>query len=325
MRVLLADHDSISRTLVTRLLNVWGYEVLSVADGHEAWHLLQHEDAPRMAILDSAMPGIGGLEICRRVRASCAGVYRYLLLMTCGDQCEDLLHSLETGADEFITKPFGAAALKARLQLGCRILELQDRLVQALEASRFEASHDALTGLWNRAAILEFLHGQFARASRDGISVAVAIADIDHFKKVNETYGHQAGDELLRQIAKRIRKPVRPYDWVGRYGGEEFLIIAPDCTLSNAYSMCERLRFAVADKPFEIAGNKVESSLSFGVATTAETGAFDEEGLLRSADAALYLAKERGRNRIELAKRTTKSHTPPLRPSSSDKRKELVQ
>lgn len=325
MRVLLADGDSISRTLITRFLNVWGYQVLSVPDGEQAWRSLQQDDAPKLALLDCCLPGIDGAEICARVRASKEGTYRYLLLMTTANRREELLRALETGADDFIVKPVDAPALKARLHIGRRILDLQERLLQALETSRFEASHDALTGLWNRAAILEFLHGQLARASRDGISVAVAIADLDYFKQVNDTYGHLAGDEILRQAAKRIRRPVRPYDWVGRYGGEEFLIIAPDCTLSNAHSMCERLRTAIAEKPFWINGNKIDMTLSVGIATTAESGPADQEDLLRAADTALYLAKESGRNRIEMARRTTKARTSPFRPSPADKRKELVQ
>lgn len=325
MRILLADSDSISRTLITRFLNVWGHQVLSVADGDETWQILQQDYAPKMVVLDSAIRGIDAAEICRRLRASKEGPYRYVLLITRANGREDVLRSLETGADDFVTKPVDAAALKARLNTGRRILELQDRLVQALEATRFEASHDSLTGLWNRAAMLEFLHGQFVRAGRDGISLALVIADLDYFKQVNDSYGHLAGDEILRQVAKRLRKPVRPYDWVGRYGGEEFLIIAPDCTLANAHSMCERLREAVASKPFEVAGNKVRLTMSFGAATTAESGALDEEGLIRAADAALYLAKENGRNRTEMSRRAIKSRTPSLRPSAAEKRKELIQ
>ncbi|HYG99082.1 MAG TPA: diguanylate cyclase [Terriglobales bacterium] len=325
MRVLLADDDSISRTLITRFLNVWGYEVISVATGDDAWNVLQQDDAPNLAILDCTMPGINGSDICRRVRDSKVGPYRYLLLLTFRQDREDLLRGLESGADDFITKPVDAAALKARLQIGRRILELQDRLMQAVEVTRFEASHDALTGLWNRAAVLQFLHGQFARSTRDGISVAVAIADVDHFKKVNDTHGHLAGDEVLREVAKRIRKPLRSYDWVGRYGGKEFLIIAPDCTLSNAFSMCERLRSSITGKPFTINRTRIEVTLSFGIATTAESGAPDEEGLLRAADRALYLAKEHGRNRIEAAKRTSRSRSAPLSPSTAEKRTELVQ
>lgn len=324
MRILVAEDDPISRLLITRFLGTWGYDVVSAGDGAQAWQVLQREDSPEMAILDWMMPGLDGLEICRRMRAL-DGPYRYVLMLTSRTAREDLLQALESGADDYLIKPIDAAALKARLKIGQRILELQQRLVEAVDRSRFEASHDSLTGIWNRGAILEFLRGQFARSGRDGISLAIALADIDHFKAINDTYGHQAGDSVLREVAQRIRRSLRPYDWVGRYGGEEFLIIAPDCTLANGFSMCERVRMAICGTPVNFQGSEFEVAASFGLATTAETGAVNEENLLRSADAALYVAKAHGRNRVEMARRIPKTQAAQIRAATDARRKELVQ
>jgi two-component system, cell cycle response regulator len=325
LRILVAEDDPISRLLITRFLGVWGYETVTAVNGEEAWQIVQQENAPEMLILDWNMPGMDGIEICRRVRACSDGPYRYVLLLTARAGRDDLVHGLEAGADDYVTKPLDAAALKARLTIGRRILDLQQRLVLAAEQTRFEASHDSLTGIWNRAAILEFLRGQFSRASRDGISLALAVADIDFFKKVNDTFGHVAGDVVLREVARRLRQSLRPYDWVGRYGGEEFLIIAPDCTLANGFATCERLRSVVGGKPFDVGGQAVNVTMSFGVATSAETGALDDDGLIRAADAALYLAKEHGRNRVEMARRMPRARTEQLRPTPPAKHKELVQ
>jgi diguanylate cyclase (GGDEF)-like protein len=324
--VLVADDDPISRLLITRFLNLWGYEVVAASDGDQAWQMLQQEDAPPIAILDWMMPGLDGIEICRRIRTSReAGRYRFLILLTARNSRDDVLRGLDAGADDYLTKPVDAAEMKARLMIARRIVDLQERLMQAVEVNRYEATHDALTGFWNRAAMLEFLHGQFARSSRNGISVALVLADVDHFKKVNDEHGHLAGDAVLRELAARLKKIVRPYDWIGRYGGEEFLVVAPDCTMSNAYAVCERLRAAVGDKPILCSGDSVQVTMSFGVATTAETGVGDEDSLLRAADTALYAAKQQGRNRVEMAKRSPRLRPRHFRPGDAAKAKELVQ
>lgn len=325
MRVLVADRDPICRLMIARFLNAWGHEVVATDTGDEACQILQHESAPEIAILEWTLPGMDGPEICRRIRATQPPApYRFLILLTKGTSREDVLVGLDAGADDYLAKPVDATEIRAKLKIARRLLDLQEHLMQAVEMNRFEATHDALTGLWNRAAVLEFVRTQFARTRRDGISMALILADLDHFKQINDAYGNPAGDAVLREVAGRLKKTVRPYDWVGKYGGEEFLIAAPDCTLSNAFAMCERLRNAISEKPIQV-GHAITVTMSFGVATTAETGVADEDSLLRAADSALYAAKQQGRNRVETAKRNPRPRNRQFRPTAVSRSKELLQ
>jgi diguanylate cyclase (GGDEF)-like protein len=301
MRVLIADDDHVSRRLLGSLLVKWGYEVVTAKDGAEAWQALQNEDAPRLAILDWVMPGMDGLEVCRKARKRPGQPYAYLILLTARGQMGDVLEGLEAGADDYLTKPFDPQELKARLRVGKRILDLQEELISAREALRFEAAHDSLTGLWNRAAILDTLERELARADREEISVGLAMADLDHFKRVNDTYGHLVGDAVLREAARRMQALVRRYDAIGRYGGEEFLVIVPGCNIACAQSQAERLRTGIGQEPFEVPGGTLQLTLSVGVTASAPLGGADADSLIRAADAALYRAKTAGRNRVEVA------------------------
>ena len=219
MRILIADDDPVSCRLLDRLLHKWGYDVIAVHGGTEAWEVLQANDAPRVALLDWMMPGLDGLEICRRIRARSAQAYVYIMLLTANDKIGNLVEGLESGADDYLTKPFHPQELRARLRVGLRMLELESGLVEARENLRFKASHDALTSIWNRGAIIELLERELARARRDGSSVGILLADIDHFKRINDTCGHLVGDEVLRAVTGRLKGEVRAYDGVGRYGG----------------------------------------------------------------------------------------------------------
>jgi diguanylate cyclase (GGDEF)-like protein/PAS domain S-box-containing protein len=174
----------------------------------------------------------------------------------------------------------------------------KERLAAALTALREQATHDSLTGVFNRAAILEILQRELARCERDGSSRCVAIADVDRFKSTNDTYGHPVGDEVLRQIILRLRSQVRPYDSIGRYGGEEFLIVAPNCTPTHALTLAERLRTCVANEPFQTGAGMIPVTLSLGVVTG--TGKLSPDALFALADEALYRAKHNGRNRVEV-------------------------
>ena len=219
----------------------WGYEVTAAHSGTEAWEVLQAEDAPRVALLDWMMPGIDGLEICRRVRARSSQPYVYIMLLTANDKVGNLVEGLESGADDYLTKPFHPQELRARLRVGLRMLELESSLVEARENLRFKASHDALTSIWNRGAIIELLERELSRARRDGSSVGILLADIDHFKRINDTRGHLVGDEVLRAVTGRLKGEVRSYDAVGRYGGEEFLILLPGCDHAKLAAKAEQL------------------------------------------------------------------------------------
>src|SRR5262249_10467443 len=192
--------------------------------------------------------------ICRELREIPGRAYTYILVLTARDQKDDLVEALEAGADDYLAKPFHAQELKARLHAGERLIDLQEQLLQANQALQVRASHDALTGILNRGAVLEAMLSELARSRRDRKPVGVILADIDHFKSVNDTHGHTAGDIVLRQTAQAIRSVVRPYDFVGRYGGEEFLVIVPGCDLEQTKQKAEQVRRTVSEAPVVIGG-----------------------------------------------------------------------
>ena len=298
MKVLVADDDSVNRRIIQTFLEKWDYEVVVAQDGTEAWSLLQQEDAPRMAILDWMMPGMDGVQICREVRRLPEQRYTYLILLTAKFQKQDILEGFAAGADDYLTKPFDANELRARLRTGWRILELYEQLRQAHAAMQFRATHDAITGLWNRAAILEAAHAELSRAQRERTSVNFIMADLDHFKQVNDVYGHLAGDAVLREAAQRMQSCIRPYDRLGRYGGEEFLIVVPGAVTSSGISVAERVRDAIAQAPVETPEGRICVTISLGVAGSAGAASVEVDQLLRLADAALYRAKHEGRDRV---------------------------
>jgi two-component system cell cycle response regulator len=301
MKILIADDEAVSLKLLEARLRKWGYEVIAVRDGSEAWQVLAREGSPGLAILDWQMPGIDGLELCRRLRQLNREPYVYVILLTAKNRSEDVVAGLEAGADDYVAKPFDAHELQVRLRAGRRIIELCEQLVAAREVMSEKASRDWLTGLWNRGAIMDALGRELARASREGKPLGVVLGDIDHFKRVNDTYGHMAGDAVLRETARRILASRRAYDSVGRYGGEELLILAPGCDLAVAGRLAERLRAVVAAKSFDTPDGLIEVTMSFG-ATAFEPGSgADADALVRAADRALYQAKNGGRNRVELA------------------------
>jgi diguanylate cyclase (GGDEF)-like protein len=301
MKILIADDDPVSSRLLDRLLAKWGYEVIAAHDGTEAWEVLQAENAPRVALLDWIMPGIDGLEICRRVRARSSQPYVYIMLLTANDKVGNLVEGLESGADDYLTKPFHPQELRARLRVGLRMLDLESRLVEARESLRFKASHDSLTTIWNRGAIIEMLERELSRARRDGSSVGILLADIDHFKRVNDTRGHLVGDEVLRAVTGRLKGEVRSYDSVGRYGGEEFLILLPGCDNPKLTAKAERLVKVVERSSIGTSTGTVAVTISIGGIASGDCPQADVNKLLLAADTALYRAKVSGRNRSEMA------------------------
>ena len=301
MRVLIADDDPVSCRLLDHLLRKWDYEVIAARNGVDAWEVLQADHAPRIALLDWMMPGLDGLEICRRVRARSAKPYVYIMLLTANDKVGNLVEGLESGADDYLTKPFHPQELRARLRVGLRMLDLESGLVEARENLRFKASHDALTSIWNRGAIIELLERELSRARRDGSSVGVLLADIDHFKKINDTRGHLVGDEVLRAVTGRLKGEVRSYDSVGRYGGEEFLILLPGCDNPKLTAKAEQLVKIVERSSIETSAGPVPVTISIGGIASGDCPHAELKSLLRAADAALYRAKISGRNRSEIA------------------------
>ncbi len=298
VRILIADDDPVSRRLLEGTLVRLGHEVIAVPDGTAALAALLAPDGPRLAILDWMMPGADGLTVCRELRQR-AEPYVYAILLTARDRREDMVAGLDAEADDFLTKPFDSVELRARLRSGERVLALQEHLLRTQEALRHEASHDHLTGLFNRRMILDQLQRGLRRAIREGKPLAVAIADLDHFKQINDIHGHAAGDAVLKVAAQRIRSVLRDYDASGRYGGEEFLILLPDCTLEVATDIAERARAAIANAPMETGTVYLMMSASIGVSWTGTAGT-DPATLIAAADAALYRAKANGRNRVEV-------------------------
>jgi two-component system, cell cycle response regulator len=241
-----------------------------------------------------------GTALCARIRqtGSCRH-YVYVILLTSKEGRQNMLDAMQAGADDYLLKPFDESELRARLLVGKRILDLQEELVAARESMRHAATHDSLTGLMNRGEALDTLDRELERARREQKPVAVILADIDHFKKINDTLGHLYGDEALKEITRRLRSKLRVYDAMGRYGGEEFLLILPGCNLASALERANQLREFVAREPVVSAGTARPVTVSMGVAVSSGSGQVDPEALLGQADAGLYAAKEKGRNRVE--------------------------
>jgi diguanylate cyclase (GGDEF)-like protein len=300
-RILIADDDSVSRRLLQSFLQKWGYEVIAAADGIDALRILEKDSAPTLAILDWMMPGKDGLQVCASVRERPGRAYVYILLLTARTRKDDLLQGLESGADDYLTKPFHAAELRARLQVGLRILELQTGLIQAREELLFRATHDELTGLVNRRVILEAIAREHSRHIRHGGSFAVVVLDLDHFKSVNDTHGHLTGDAVLKEVARRMAAGLRPYDTVGRYGGEEFVIVAPSCDRDGAARLVDRILTMIRSHPVDATDCSVPVTASCGISISCTGSTLDAGTLMRLADEALYRAKENGRNRAEFA------------------------
>lgn len=300
IRVLAAEDNPVFQSMLRSMLTKWGYNPVMARDGMEAWRELEGENAPRLAILDWMMPGLDGVEICRRVRNAAKEPYIYLILLTARTEAQDLVEGMEAGADDYLKKPFEAQELRVRLRAGRRILDLQSQLMMAREELRVQATHDHLTGIPNRGAILESLDGELSRAARERGPVAVLMCDVDLFKSINDTHGHQAGDEILREAARRMKSAVRGYDVVGRYGGEEFLIVLPRCDAEGAQRQAERMREAFCATPFRAMGELLPVTCSFGVSWREEASLSDADTLIREADMALYSAKASGRNRVEI-------------------------
>jgi len=298
-RVLVIDDSPVYRHLISGHLREWGFEVMTATSGVEGWEILRQPGCPTLVISDWVMPGMDGIELCQKVRQSRASEsYVYFLLLTSKDARTDLLKAMEAGADDYLVKPFDEQELKARLLVGTRILRLQKALVEAREAMRFAATYDALTGLLNRREIVEAVRRELARARREKKTVAVIMADIDHFKKVNDQLGHLAGDEVLAEVGRRLRAELRTYDAVGRYGGEEFLLVMPGCDLTSALIRADQIRLAVSKTPVATAAKPQKVTVSMGVAVAKGGAEVELQSLLHLADLGLYKAKEEGRNRV---------------------------
>ncbi len=297
MRILIADDDPVSRRLLERTLEGLGHQVVAVSDGSAAIAALLQPDGPPLAILDWMMPGTDGLTVCRTVRQR-ATPYVYIIILTGRQRRDDMVAALDAEVDDFLTKPFDALELRARLRSGERVLHLQDTLLHAQDQLREQATHDGLTGLWNRSMVLDQLTLELARAARDHKPLSIAMADLDHFKHINDSHGHGGGDLVLREAADRMRSVLRAYDGLSRYGGDEFLLLLPACDTIAALDIAERARAAIAAEPARTDALALPMTISVGIACTVDAQV-EPTTLIAAADEALYRAKARGRNCVE--------------------------
>ncbi len=299
MKVLVADDDPVNRRLLEILLNKWGFEVSVASDGEEAWRELQNPAYPRIAILDWMMPGMDGVQVCQKLRDDASLPSMYVLLLTAKQATEGANGRFESVADDYLSKPYAAHELKARLRAARRIIELEDQIEAARKNIKIETTHDPLTGLWNRSSVLEILHREIHRARRQNTPMAVLMIDVDHLKQINHQHGHLAGDAVMREAARRIRNCVRVYDSVGRYSGGQIVIVSPACDRSGAMSQAQRLQATVCREAFKTFKGDFPVTISLGIAVGCNNHQAHE--LISSAEAALAKAKKAGLSRVELA------------------------
>ncbi|MFH1153528.1 MAG: diguanylate cyclase [Pseudomonadota bacterium] len=299
MKILIAEDDMTSRLILGSVLKKWGYVPVMACDGNQAWDVMKSGDAPRLAVLDWQMPGMTGIELCEKICELETVEPPYLIVLTSKDDKKDIVRALEAGANDFISKPYDNDELRARINVGQRIVKLQSELRDAYRRMEYEAMHDPLTQIFNRRTILNLLEKEMARAKREKSSLCIGMCDIDHFKTVNDTHGHQAGDVVLIAFARSVHDNLRIHDHVGRYGGEEFLIVAPGSGNANPELLFERICDQVRSTKIPIGETQVSITGSIGVARY--TGNETPDTLLGLADTALYHAKKSGRDRVVCA------------------------
>ncbi len=299
MKLLIADDDLTQRMMLEVITRKWGFDSVIAEDGQAAWDILRGKDAPDLILLDWEMPVKNGLELCRLLRTRKVDISPYIILLTARKETDDIVLGLEAGANDYVSKPFESTELEARLKVGQRMINLQIELNRTRSELAFQARHDVLTGLMNRRAILEVMEQEISRADREVADLYIGMCDIDHFKQVNDSYGHLAGDAVLKEVAQRIGQALRPYDRIGRYGGEEFLILIHS-EPEQACGVFERMRLVIAESPIVFERQNITVSISCGVNSfRADSIAANSTRLLSAADELLYKAKQNGRNRIE--------------------------
>ncbi len=300
MKALIVDDDENYRRLLSTLLVGGGYEVVEAVDGSQAWQMLQAEPIP-LVLTDWMMPKMDGLDLIQAIRSANFPYYTYIILLTARQRRGDVISGLESGTDDYVIKPFDLAELKARLGIAERILSLETRLREALEKASYYATRDSLTGALNRRALYEWAEQVIAGAAAGQSFLTVIMIDIDHFKRINDQYGHLVGDEALRLIVETIALKKRASDQMGRWGGEEFLLVLPDSTLESGRQMAERLRKAIEEASLPLAGGgsfSVQASFGVAGAQVSGEGLAQLDRLILQADTALYRAKQAGRNQV---------------------------
>jgi two-component system cell cycle response regulator len=297
-RVLVAEGDKSVRLHLKEMLRRWGFDVVLAGHGIEALSVLQQNTPPDLVIVNKSLPVIDGIELCQRMSGNASECSPYVLMLT--DRCGgyDIAYALESGANDCLAMPFLEQELRARLMVAVRMLKRQDHLIRSRDKFRDQAAKDALTGLWSRRAILEILQAELSTANRNERSTGILLLDLDRFKSINDTHGHLAGDRVLQETGRRLSHIVRAYDSIGRYGGEEFLIVVPGSDEKELCELAERIRAAIACVPVDAGQKKIHMTLSIGAAV-ARADENSAAGVIEAADRALYKAKKAGRNRIK--------------------------
>lgn len=302
MRVLIADDSRSYRMILRQILEKQGFDVTEVSDGNAALRHLTQEDPPELAILDWVMPGMTGPQVCRHVRNRGGEVpYTYLFLLTARGRIEDLAEGLDSGADDYLSKPFVRQELEARIMVGQRNARLHAALAEARRELWEQSTKDALTAVWNRRGIQEYLESLASPETDQQKPLSLIMMDVDFFKRVNDQYGHPAGDAVLQIVARRLSSALRESDEVGRFGGEEFLVVLPETDHEQAMGIAERIRRTIASEPVQTGEGPIHVTASLGVATAVTIKSISTSKLISAADASLYRAKESGRNRVESA------------------------
>jgi two-component system cell cycle response regulator len=283
------DHPDNVEVLQVRL-DALGYRTACASDGETALEMVA-QSPPDLILLDVMMPRMDGNEVARRIKADKSLPYIPIIMQTALDSTQSKVVGLDSGADDYVTKPINYAELQARMTAALRIKSLQDKLSEM-------AITDALTGLFNRRHLDERLDEMFEHSARLREPLSVVMFDIDHFKKVNDTYGHQAGDEVLAQFAQLLKHSARDIDKIGRYGGEEFMVLLPGTVLDAGVTFAKRARQEVETHQFEYEGGALKCSISAGVSSFPHPKVHTRQQLVKSADDALYVAKTTGRNRV---------------------------
>jgi two-component system, cell cycle response regulator len=308
MKILITDDDPTSRLIAQTALRNLGHECHTVSDGTAAWDTFRSQ-VPDVVVSDSMMPGLTGLELCRKIRAHPIGGYTYFIMVTSHGGIDEILEGMSAGADDYLVKPLDVDDLQARLIAAARITSLHQQLAQQrteLESLNEElaaiARRDPLTGLGNRRALREYLDLFEGRVARYGHRYCMALLDVDHFKSYNDTYGHQAGDEILQTVAAQLNDQARAGDSLYRYGGEEFLCIFPEQSLETGTIAVERMRHAIEGLAIVHRGSPSGLlTVSAGMAMLDSEHTPSASDAVRQADEALYRAKQLGRNRVEQA------------------------
>lgn len=304
LRILVVDDHPDNVEIINVRLSSRGYQIDTATNGEEALHKVK-DNPPDLILLDVMMPLMDGYEVSRRIKNDPDLPFIPIILVTARDSTQDKVDGLDAGADDYLTKPVNFPELEARVRSMLRIKRLQDELDQknreleyANKQLRKLSITDGLTQLFNHRHIHELLHEEFERTKRSAEPMAVVMMDLDRFKHVNDTYGHPTGDVILYETANILRQTVREIDMVGRYGGEEFVVILPGADEQAAHQFAERVRQAVADNLYQDEANEVRMTVSGGVASFPSGGIDHPDLLIKRADEALYAAKQGGRNRI---------------------------